>query len=290
METNNHMNTTRLTLRILGIGLVVLISACASVERLAIPKAKLLDGTLAQSGVQEEPKHDVWGRFLKRYLRVDSKGFGRLAYAEVSVDDKTALDAYIATLAALGATSLSRNAQLAYWSNLYNAKTVAVVLNHYPVASIRNIKDGVLDLGPWEEKRLIVNGIALSLHNIEHGIVRPLWPNTPEIHYLLNCAALGCPSLVDYAYEESNVEESLSKNASRFINSERGVAVDESGRLVLSKIYAWYLSDFGGSKKKLIQHLEKYADAATQDKIVRHGGAIRYAYDWSLNEAKDLNP
>ncbi|MEO0437283.1 MAG: DUF547 domain-containing protein [Pseudomonadota bacterium] len=279
-----------LALRLAAVSLLLLLSACASVERLAIPKAKLLDASLSQSGVQVEPEHTAWNQFIKQYLRADSEGFGRLAYAEVTDGDKSSLAAYILALSSVDATRLSRNAQLAYWSNLYNAKTVAVILDHYPVESIRNIKDGVLDLGPWEEKRLTVNEVPLSLHNIEHGIVRPLWPNTPEIHYLLNCAALGCPTLVSYAYDADNVEAALKDNASRFINSDRGVTLDERGRLVLSKIYAWYFQDFGGSKSELLDHLLQYADEATRKEIQEHRGTVRYVYDWSLNDYKKSQP
>ncbi|MEM9257914.1 MAG: DUF547 domain-containing protein, partial [Pseudomonadota bacterium] len=226
---------------------LALMTGCASVERLAIPPADLIDDDLSKVGAEPEPDHQVWDRFLKTYLVVDSQGVGRVAYADVTPGDKSDLESYIASLSDMDATQWSRDAQLAYWSNLYNATTVLVILDHYPVDSIRSIKDGVFDLGPWEEKRLLVDGRSLSLHDIEHGIVRPLWSDTPEVHYLLNCAAVGCPTLVDYAYTADNIRTAQDTNARSFINSSRGVNVTDGGRLELSKIYLWYLNDYGGS-------------------------------------------
>ncbi len=272
--------------RLLLIILAVTLSGCASIERLAIPKSSLIDQKLAATGLSSEPDHGVWDRFLKRYLIVDSEGVGRLSYAQVSAQDKSDLDEYVSSLSKLNATHWPRNAQLAYWSNLYNAKTVSVILDHYPVASIRKIKNGVFDLGPWEDKRLEVDGESLSLHDIEHGIVRPLWPDTPEIHYLLNCAAVGCPSLVDYAYNSKNVVTALETNARLFINTSRGVRLNDRGNLVLSKIYAWYLGDFGGKQSTVIEHLLRYANDDTRRAIQQRRGSVRYAYDWSLNDAE----
>lgn len=264
--------------------LALLLTACASVERLAIPAPTLIDEALATSGVDAEPSHLAWDQFLKRYLHVGSDGLGRLAYAQVTEQDREDLERYIRNLSGLDATRWPRDAQLAYWANLYNAQTVSVILEHYPVASIRAIKEGLIDLGPWEDERLKVRGRRLSLHDIEHGIVRPLWPQTPEIHYLLNCAAIGCPTLVAYAYTGDNVQSALQSNARAFINSDRGVSVDERGRLTLSKIYLWYPSDFGGSRSAIIAHLQKYADDATRQTIAKHRNSIRYAYDWALND------
>ncbi|MEM1141750.1 MAG: DUF547 domain-containing protein [Pseudomonadota bacterium] len=265
--------------------LLVFLTGCAGIERLAIPNPTLIDEELVGSGMSGEPDHGVWDRFLKTYLREDTEGPARVAYAQVSAQDRAGLDQYIAALSSLDASQWNRDAQLAYWANLYNAKTVSVILEYYPVDSIRQIKDGLLDLGPWNDKRLTVNGRSLSLHNIEHGIVRPLWAETPEIHYILNCAAVGCPTLVNYAYDADNIAAALQTNAQTFINSDRGITVDERGRLVLSKIYLWYLDDFGGSRSALVEHLLEYASGATRKKIADGRSPVRYAYDWSLNEA-----
>lgn len=264
--------------------LILLQTGCANVERLAIPKAELVSPDFDAVGTASEPDHSAWDQFLKKYLSMGADGVGRIDYGRVSVEDVGALSRYIDTLSALEANRWSRPAQLAYWSNLYNATTVSVILENYPVDSIRQIKSGFFDLGPWDEKRLEVAGRSLSLHDIEHRIVRPLWMDTPEIHYLLNCAAVGCPSLVPYAYTAGNVEAALVDNARAFINNSRGVDVDDGGRLVLSKIFLWYQGDYGGTRQSVMNHLLKYADATTRDDIEAYQGSVRYVYDWSLND------
>ncbi len=141
------------------------------------------------------------------------------------------------------------------------------------------------DLGPWEDKRLNVNGNPLSLHDIEHGIVRPLWANEPRIHYILNCAAAGCPNLGQKAYTGANIQRSLHDAAIAFVNDPRGVTVLPNGQIQASKIYSWYKDDFGGSNEAVLNHIHKYAlpdlKAALKDKK----RIAKYAYDWSLNDA-----
>ena len=118
---------------------------------------------------------------------------------------------------------------------------------------------------------------AIRVGILGHGFVGP-------IHYLLNCAAVGCPSLVNYAYNAENIEAALKTNARLFINSARGVRVNDRGNLVLSKIYAWYLGDFGGSQSTVIEHLLQYANADTRRTVQQRRGSVRYAYDWLLND------
>ncbi len=97
-------------------------------------------------------------------------------------------------LAATSADRLRRAEQFPFWINLYNALTVKVVLDHYPVEIIRDIdiSPGLFADGPWGKKLVTVEGEALSLDDIEHRILRPIWKD-PRLHYVLNCAALGVP-------------------------------------------------------------------------------------------------
>ncbi len=264
--------------------LFLLLSACVNLERLAIPKASLSDSTLKTTGTDPSPDHGPWDSFLKSYLMVDEGGLGRIAYGSVDAENHGKLKDYVETLSQFDARTLSREGQLAYWANLYNASTVSVILDHYPVSSIRKIKNGLFDLGPWNEKRLTVRGVPMSLHDIEHGVVRPLWSDHPEIHYLLNCAAVGCPSLVSFAYTENNVMQALEDNARSFINDPRGLR-SENGRLTVSKIYLWYQSDFGADREALLDHLRRYANEETRKTIDNARGPLRYAYDWTLNDA-----
>lgn len=263
----------------------ITLSACASIERLAIPENKLIDSSFAKSGNEDFVEHNFWDLFLQKFVAKDSENIVRVDYANVSEAEHSALKDYIKYLSAVDSSKLTKDAQLAYWANLYNAQTVDVILDNYPVASIRDIKDGFFDLGPWENKRLVVSGKELSLHDIEHGIVRAIWADTPEVHYILNCAAIGCPNLSEYAFTADNVNELMFQYAADYVNDPRGVEVQPDNGLVLSKIYSWYQGDFGGSESTIIEHLKIYAEPKLKAILEDSPDVEGYGYDWALNEA-----
>lgn len=262
------------------------LSACASLERLAIPASNLKNVELRQTGVQENINHGFWNVFLSRYTTKDNQDVVLVKYADVTTQDHQYLKQYIQTLTKLDSTKLSRNAQLAYWANLYNAQTIDVILDHYPVDSIRQIKDNFFDLGPWENKRLAIHGTPTSLHDIEHGVIRPLWPETPEIHYLVNCAAIGCPNLAQTAYTAENIEKIMEKAAIAYVNNPRGITINDNGRVTASKIYSWYIDDFGGSEASILDHLRLYAAPKLKAELENKTSIDRYIYDWSLNDSE----
>jgi hypothetical protein len=175
---------------------------------------------------------------------------------------------------------------MAFWINLYNALTVQIVLAHYPVRSIRDIdlSRGLFADGPWDQKLIRVDGQPLSLNDIEHRILRPIWADN-RVHYAVNCAAVGCPNLATTAYTGANGDRLLGVAARAYVNTPRGAKV-EQGRLTVSKIYAWYMDDFGGSEAGVIAHIESLAAPALQAALAARRGDIRTAYDWSLNDAR----
>ena len=264
------------------------VAGCTSIERLAIPDARAIEADWASLSGGAEVNHDTWSEFLARYASTDGAGVVRIAYGDVGEADAAALNAYLDVLQGLDPTTLSRDGQLAYWINLYNAKTVSVILEHYPVRSIRAIRAHPIDPGPWDEARLYVAGHALSLHDIEHGVLRPHWQETPEIHYLLNCAAVGCPNLGRTAYTAENVDDALEQAARRYVNDPRGVALADGGKLRVSKIYAWYREDFGGSDAAVLDHLRRYAEPALRSRLAERTRIDGYVYDWALNEASAM--
>jgi hypothetical protein len=199
-------------------------------------------------------------------------------YRAVTAEDRGALDAYLRRLEATAVSTYNRREQLAYWMNAYNALTVKVVLDHYPVNSIRSIKlpPGLLTVGPWGAKLVAVEGERISLNDIEHRILRPLWRD-PRIHYGINCAS------PEMAYTGENVDRLLTENATVFINHPRGVSFQD-GRVVVSSIYDWFEEDFGGSRAGLLAHLARYARADLAERLRRHDGPIDDRYDWALNQ------
>jgi hypothetical protein len=195
-------------------------------------------------------------RFLKKYVVTDHpSGINRVRYAAVTADDKKALGAYLQHLQQADVTRLNRSEQKSYWINLYNALTVKVVLDHYPVKSIRDIdiSPGIFSDGPWEAKLLIIQGRKVSLDDIEHRILRPLWKDN-RVHYAVNCASLGCPNLQPDAYTAENTEALLEKGTREYENHARGARLG-GDRLRLSSIYDWFQADFGASEEGVLRHL-----------------------------------
>jgi hypothetical protein len=262
-----------------------------SIEALFAPKAEPWPRWQAHDPASEATvDHATWGRLLERYLRPgplsDEDGVNHFDYAAVTSSDRAALGRYIMNLADLPIDDYSRAEQFAYWVNLYNALTVHVVLSHYPVASIRDIdvSPGLFADGPWDRELVTVAGEALTLNDIEHRILRPIWQD-PRIHYAVNCASIGCPNLQAAPFTAENTEALLESAARSYVNSPRGVSFGETG-LVVSSIYVWFQDDFGDSDADVIAHLERYAEPALAERISKTPRLSGHTYDWSLNGAR----
>jgi hypothetical protein len=227
--------------------------------------------------------HDEWDAFLEAYLIVDHpSGVDRVPYADVSSADRQALQDYLDRLQAVEVSGLNRDEQIAYWINLYNAATVDLILDNYPVDSIRDLGEGIFSNGPWDDELLTVEGEALTLNDVEHRIVRPIWRDA-RIHYVVNCASIGCPNLQPVALTAENWDRVFADAAVQYITHPRGVRFD-GRRLVLSSIYDWYVADFGGDLAGVKEHVADYLDAATAERLMDHDGRVSYEYDWTLNE------
>ena len=176
----------------------------------------------------------------------------------------------------------SKAEQMAYWINLYNALTVNLILEEYPVGSISEISASD-SFGPWNDFIAEVSEQSLTLNDIEHRILRPIWKDD-RIHFAVNCASIGCPNLQPHAFTAENTEALLSKGAQEFVSHSRGVRFKDKS-LVLSSIFDWYGNDFGDTKKQQLEKLAEYAPSDTAEKLRNYQGAINYQYDWNLNSS-----
>lgn len=252
----------------------------------AAPRAELWERWTAHvADSQKQINHSAWDALLKRYLVVDD-GLNRLAYGRVSNSDQRALFDYLQALQSIKISNYNRNEQRAFWINLYNAGTVDVLLAHYPVESIRDIdiSPGLFSSGPWGRKLFEVEGETLSLDDIEHRILRPIWQD-PLIHYAVNCASVGCPNLVEDAYTADNYTALATANARAYVNSSRGVVIDD-GDLEVSSIYEWFKRDFGGTDASVIEHLRQYAEPGLSKRLTGLKKISDDFYDWSLNDTR----
>ena len=200
-------------------------------------------------------QHAAWTALLSKYVHTSADGVNRFDYGalKASAADRKALDAYIAGFETMDLSG-SKDAAFAAWANLYNAVTVRYIVSKYPVGSI---KDGYLFGGPWKKVTVTAGGREVSLDDIEHRILRPVFKE-PRVHYAINCAAVSCPNLMAEAWEPATLDAELDTAARAYVNNPRGVTVTDKG-LVVSSIYDWFEADFGGSKDAVIDHLLKYA-------------------------------
>lgn len=230
--------------------------------------------------------HGAWDGLLETYVRPDGTGINRIAYRRWKSGGRAALDRYLAMLETVAVTRLSRAEQYAFWVNLYNARTIAVVLDHYPVASIRDINLGgsLFGGGPWSARLMTIEGEKLSLDDVEHKILRPIWGD-PRTHYAVNCASIGCPNLASKPFSAKSLEAMLDEGARSYVNHPRGVSV-KNGKLTISRIWQWYREDFGSNDADVIRHLSAYAAPGLQRELASLREIDGYAYDWNLNDAK----
>jgi hypothetical protein len=247
----------------------------------AAPSAKLWPVWQAHDeSNQQALDHQPWDELLGRYLQVNKGEINRFDYRAMTAADRAQLKGYLQGLQQATVSKLSRAAQRAYWINLYNATTVAVVLEHYPVESILDIdiSPGLFSNGPWGKKLLKIEGQEVSLDDIEHRILRPIWRD-PRLHYALNCASLGCPNLQPVAFTRENSERLLDAAAQAFINHPRGAEVVD-GKLVVSSIYDWFEADFGGSDAGVIKYLRRYAQPPLKEALRGVEEVDDHQYEW----------
>ena len=227
--------------------------------------------------------HSAWGEFLERYVQAHEGGMNFVAYANVDSSDRNSLQAYLERLTDQDPRQLRKAEQLAYWINLYNALTIEVVLRNPDKSSIRKMGEGFFSSGPWGDKLIEIAGESLSLDDIEHRILRPIWRDH-RIHFAVNCASISCPNIALVPYTADNVEEMFSAAEKSYINHPRGVSFDDRGRLNLSKIFSWYRVDFANDEAELLRYLSTH-HAAAGGRLREHTGPVRYNYDWNLNTA-----
>lgn len=251
-----------------------LIAACSKQPRAP-------DGDWTKYGnASDKIDHGPWDRILAGFGRQSPDGINRIDYAGIKQKAAGELDRYVKSLEDIQIIDFPRDEQFAFWVNLYNAATVRVIVENYPLESIRDI--GLLGQGPWKDKILKVGGKELSLDDIEHGILRPIWKDV-RIHYAVNCASLGCPNLALKAWRAEGLEAMLDQAAAAYVNHPRGF-MRANGQLTASSIYEWYQDDWGTDGDVLI-HAKKYANQETMKILSNEYSIDKYDYNWSLNKA-----
>jgi len=163
----------------------------------------------------------------------------------------------------------SRNKKLAYWINAYNAFTIKLIVDNYPVSSITKLKGGK----PWDYSFIKIGSNTYSLNHIEHKIIRPTFKE-PRIHFACVCAAKSCPKLANKAYTASNLNSLLTTQTKYFINNKNKNQIADKN-LKVSSLFDWYASDFGDVNAYIAKYYNGTFEADTDIEFMD--------YDWSLN-------
>lgn len=236
-----------------------------------------MGGQTAANTLEPPISHEIWDGLLKKHVQqdgfVDYKGF---------VNDRAQLDKYLSLLSSTHPDdSWSRAEQMAYWINAYNAFTVKLIVDHYPVASIKDIKRGIPFVNTvWDIKFIEIQGQKYDLNNIEHGILRKEFKDA-RIHAAVNCASYSCPRLRGEAFTAAKLEAQLDDAMRIFVNDPlRNQITAEKGEL--SAIFNWFSGDFKDDAGSVRAFVNQYA----KEKLKPDAKITHLDYDWSLNDMK----
>ncbi len=212
-----------------------------------------------------KPNYDAWNALLGKYVAAD----GRVDYKGLKADSAALNRVTEAFSAQTPTDNWSTNQRLAFWINVYNAFTIKLIVDNYPVGSITKLDGGK----PWEVKRVRIGGTAYSLNQIENDIIRPQFKDA-RIHFALNCAAKSCPPLYNKAFLPSTLDKQLDQRTRAYLHPfTKGW---NASTVELSKIFEWYREDF----EDLTIFLKKYTGVK-----IAPGAAITYSeYNWDLND------
>lgn len=228
-------------------------------------------------------EHQLWTALLQEYVNQD----GQVNYQSWQ-REPAALKVYLHSLESVSYqqfTDWSPNQKKAFLINAYNAYTIYLVLDHYPLRSIRQI--GGLFRSPWKlEFFSLLDGRLKALDPIEHDWLRKIAElKDPRIHAVVNCASVSCPKLINEAFVASKLDEQMDAASRMWLaDPKRNRFVLESNKVQLSKIFDWYQEDFGGGRQGVVNFIRQYGPQEAR-KIVEQPFRIEYLkYDWNLNE------
>jgi len=226
-----------------------------------------------------DPAHAAWTAILARWV-----ARGTVDYAGLQREGRDPLDAYLTTLSGTCAPDYerwTRAEQIAFWIDAYNAFTVKLVLDHYPIASIRKI--GWLPGAAFRQKFIPMEGLkrgTISLDDIEHGTLRRTF-HEPRIHFALVCASRSCPALRNEAYRGPDLDRQLDEQARAFLRDPTKNRFDPATRtLALSSIFSWFRKDFESAAGSLPAFVAPYLGVALEGDV----RIVFLDYDWTLND------
>lgn len=252
--------------------------------------AMSLSGFLPASSYFDH-SHGQWTALLEKHVQWVAQGTASAVDYPGFQADQAQLQAYLSELSAVTHEQYqqwSREQQLAFLINAYNAFTVQLILGHYPLESIKQI--GGLFSNAWRQPFIPLLGQTLTLDEIEHGMLRqPGVFDDPRIHFAVNCASIGCPALRNEAFEAGRLDAQLEDGQQRFLRDRSRNRYDpKRTRFLVSKIFQWYGKDFATRWGSLERYLQQHASilaSPTELERARSTADIDFSfYDWNLNQ------
>ena len=240
-------------------------------------KALLLLLVSATSLLAFDHSHAKFTQVLSQTVKGDNVDYSALH------KDPDKLGSYLGDLAAVKKSeysSWSDDQKMAYLINLYNAATLKLIVDEYPVKSIRKINS------PWNQKRVKLFGKHVSLDHIEHDILRKDFSD-PRIHFGVNCASIGCPSLRAEAFQADKLNTQLDEQARLFLLSPSKNRVDrKNGILYISSIFDWFKEDFVKKSGSVEKFIAPYLSDADRKAVLSGKLKVKFTdYDWDLNRS-----
>jgi len=222
--------------------------------------------------------HSEWARILADYVvEVPDSPIRQFRYRAMDKASLKRLNAYIRGLERTDPRQYSKQEQLAYWMNLYNAVSVREI---QPLVAAKG-ESVALPASLWTDKSVRVARQRLSLNDIEHGILRPIWKNH-RIHFGLNCATMDCPNMDPQAYTGATIRDQLRSAGARFVNDDRGVHFAD-GKLTVARLFDIYRDDFARDPQTLMKVFAHYAQDMKALYLLGYQGEILYSQDLRLN-------
>lgn len=235
----------------------------------------------------------IYVDLLTRYVSME----GEVDYKAFQQDGR--LQDYIEVLERTNPDQLSEKEAIAFWINAYNAYTIKLILDNYPVKTIKEItplRIKGLSLAipkinsPFEFELANINGKKYSLDDIEHKILRRQF-DEPRIHFALVCASYSCPPLRREPFNAAQLDQQLDDQAHIFLNDvTKNLITLDKKHIAVSKIFKWFHADFTRDGNSLQQYLAQFFEGPIQEKLAANGFNVRYrSYNWKLNDVGSFN-
>jgi len=254
---------------------------CMLIAVFAIAQIFVVGGTFAAPAASDSvgPDNSLFTQVLRDNVKNEL-----VNYQAIKADKRFA--DYIDLLQKTDPNTISKKTRLTFWINVYNAFTIKIVVDQYPIKSIMSKTAYAFGKSNFQKKLVTINGVKYSLNDIENEIIRPY--GDPRIHFAINCAALSCPPLRDEAFEPTRLNEQMEEQTRNFLNNPQKNSFDFMKKQAkLSKVFDWFKEDFEKYTTSVPEFISRYLSAEQAQQLRSAGKSFKidhHDYNWDLND------